>query len=372
MTDLHIDLAVIGVFSLVSLPYTLKFVWSPLMDRYVPPFLGRRRGWLIISQIALAAAILGMAASNPREHLGVTAALAVLTAFFSASQDIANDAYRADVLHEDELGLGSSLYVTGYRAAMIVSSAVALILADHLPWGMVYAIMAAGLGVGVVATVFAPEPETAVKPPKTLGEAVVLPFVEFFKRRGAVEIILFALLYKLDATLTVALQTPFSMGLGFSKTDIGAITKGVGLAASIAGTLVGGAVMLRLSLKRSLWAFGLIQAFAGLSFLGLALAGHSYPWLVTAMSVENLCSGMGNAVYAAFMLDQCDKRFSATQYALLTSLMAVTRSVLTAPSGYMASHLGWPAYYVVCIFASLPAFALLLRYDRWQRAERMC
>jgi PAT family beta-lactamase induction signal transducer AmpG len=361
-----VDLSVIGLFSLVGMPYALKFLWAPVMDRYVPPFLGRRRGWLLVTQAALVASIVAMAFSSPREHLFVTALLALMTAFFSASHDIVNDAYRADVLEPTELGMGSSLYVTGYRVAMILSGGVALILADHLPWRAVYLIMAAAMGIGVVTTLLAPEPAVPAKTPKTLSEAVVQPFLEFFGRRGAFEIILFTVLYKLDAVLTVALTTPFMMELGFTKTDIGTVNKGFGLAATIVGTLLGGALMSRLGLKKSLWYFGGLQAIAGLSFLALSMAGHSYPWMVTAIAAENICSGLGNAAYAAFLLSQCNRSFSATQYALLSSLMAVTRNVLSAPAGFLASAMGWNAYYVFCVFASVPAFLLLLRYDRWQ------
>jgi PAT family beta-lactamase induction signal transducer AmpG len=363
----NIDLSVIGLFSLVGMPYALKFLWAPLMDRYVPPLLGRRRGWLLVMQLALTLSIVALAFSSPRENLRLTALLAVVVAFFSASHDIVNDAYRADVLHPNEFGLGSSLYVTGYRIAMIVSGALALMLSEYVSWRIVYAVMAALVGLGVFVTFLAPEPEVQAKPPKTLAEAVVQPFLEFFKRKGALEVISFTVLYKLDAVLTVALMTPFMMELGFSRLDIGAVSKGFGLVATIVGTLLGGALMARMSLKRALWAFGIFQAFAGLSFWALSMAGHSYPWMVTAIAVENVCSGLGNAAYAAFMLSLCNRRFSASQYALLTSLMAVTRNVLSAPAGFLVNGLGWNWYYVLCVFASVPAFLLLLRYDRWQR-----
>jgi PAT family beta-lactamase induction signal transducer AmpG len=366
MSKEHIDLAVIGLFSLVGVPYSLKFLWAPIMDRYVPPFLGRRRGWLLVTQVALLITIVLFGCSSPREHLGVTAFLALLTAFFSASQDIVVDAYRADILEPEELGPGTATNVLGYRIAMIVSGAVALSLGDHLPWRVVYFIMAAAMSVGIITSLFAPEPKTPQGAPQSIAEAYSQPFFEFFKRSGAIEVVLFTVFYKLDAVLTVALQTVFMLGLGFTGTDIGVVTKGFGVVATILGTLVGGALMVRLGLKRSLWLFGFSQAFAGLSFLALALAGHSYPLMVTAIAVENACSGMGNAAYGGFLLSQCDRRYSAAQYALLSSLMAFTRTVLSAPSGYMAGHLGWPAYYVVCIFASAPAFLLLLRYDRWQ------
>jgi PAT family beta-lactamase induction signal transducer AmpG len=366
MKSENVDLSVIGLFTLAGLPYALKFLWAPLMDRYVPPFLGRRRGWLIVTQVALVGAIVAMAFSQPRDQTFLTALLAVMTSFFSASQDIVADAYKTDILRADEVGPGSSLSILGYRLAMLVSGALALILADHLPWRTVYLIMAAAMGVGILTSLFAPEPEVPPQTPRTLGDAVVLPFKEFFKRRGSFEVVAFTVLYKLDAVLTVALMTPFFLEMGFTKTDIGAVTKGFGLIATLVGTLAGGWTMVHLGMKRSLWVFGFTQAFAGLSFLGVAHLGHHYPMMVVAIAAENFFSGMGNAAYAGFLLSMCDRRFSATQYALLSSLMAVTRNVLGAPAGYLAQSLGWEGYYVMCTVVSAPAFLLLLRYDRWQ------
>ena len=361
-----VDLAVIGLFSLVGLPYALKFLWSPVMDRYVPPFLGRRRGWLVVTQLAIILAVMALGFTSPREHIEVTAALALLVAFFSASQDIVADAYRTDLLHTVEIGPGSAIHITGYRLAMIASGALGLMLADYLPWRVVYLLMGGAMLIGVLTSILAPEPELPPAAPRTLREAYGLPLVEFFRRRGALEILAFTLFYKLDAVMTIALQTAFVMQLGFSKTEIGLVTKGFGLTATLLGTMAGGALMIKLGLKRSLWVFGITQAAAGLSYLGLSLAGHSHGLLVVAIAVENACSGMGNSAYAAFMLSQCDRRFSATQYALFSSLMAITRNVLASPAGFLASGLGWPMYYLVCIFASTPAFLLLLRYDRWQ------
>lgn len=367
MQNEGVDLSVIGLFSLIGMPYALKFLWAPLMDRFVPPFLGRRRGWLLVTQVALVAAIAALGYSNPRERLFMTGVIALLVAFFSASQDIVCDAYKTDVLEPKEAGPGSAVQITGYRVAMIFSASVSLILADHLPWSTVYLIMAGAMAIGIVTSLLAPEPRIAPQVPKTLGEAVVKPFVEFFRRRGAFEVISFTLLYKLDAVLTIALQTVFMLELGFSKTDIGVVTKGFGLGATLAGTMIGGALMARIALKPALWIFGVTQALAGLSFMTLALVGHSYPMMVAAIAIENFCSGMGNSAYAAFIMSQCDRRFTATQYALLSSLMAVTRNVLSAPAGFMAKSMGWPTYYLACVLVSVPALLLLLRYDRWTR-----
>jgi PAT family beta-lactamase induction signal transducer AmpG len=225
--------------------------------------------------------------------------------------------------------------------------------------------MAVTLGICVAATFAAPEPEIKISPPTRLRDAVILPFIEFFKRTGALEMIFFIVLYKLDVVMAVALTTPFMLELGFSPTDIGAVTKGFGLISSIVGTLGGGALMVRLGLKRSLWAFGLFQAVSNLTFMGLAYAGHSYSWMIASITLENFCSGMGNAAFFAFLMSICDKRFTATQFALLSALTALTRVLGGAPTGYLVKSLGWPHFFIVCTFASIPGLLLLTRFPRW-------
>jgi PAT family beta-lactamase induction signal transducer AmpG len=368
MASEGVDLAVIGVFSLVGLPYAVKYLWAPVMDRFVPPFLGRRRGWMLVTQAALALAVGAMAFSEPKAAPGVLAVLSLLVAFFSASQDIVVDAWRTEVLAPEELGPGAGVHILGYRVAMLTSGAIALILADRMPWRLVYLLMAGSLAVGIAASLLAPEPEIAGKPPRTLREAVVDPFLEFFARPGAVVILLFVVFYKLDVVMALALVTPFLLELGFTKTDIGAVTKGLGMAATIVGTLAGGAVVARAGMKASLWIFGVLQSVSTLSFLVLARLGHHYPMMVAAIGIENLCSGMGTAAYAAFLMSLCDKRFTATQYALLTSLMAVTRVVAGAPTGFLAKAYGWETYFLVSALAAIPGLLLLLRYDRWRGA----
>jgi PAT family beta-lactamase induction signal transducer AmpG len=368
MASEGVDLAVIGVFSLVGLPYAVKYLWAPVMDRFVPPFLGRRRGWMLVTQAALALAVGAMAFSEPKAAPGMLAALSLLVAFFSASQDIVVDAWRTEVLSPEELGPGAGVHILGYRVAMLTSGAIALILADRIPWRLVYLLMAGSLAVGIAASLLAPEPEIQGKPPRTLKEAVVDPFIEFFARPGAVLILLFVVFYKLDVVMALALNTPFLLELGFTKTDIGAVTKGLGMAATIVGTLAGGAVVARSGMKASLWIFGVLQSVSTLSFLVLARLGHHYPMMVAAIGIENLCSGMGTAAYAAFLMSLCDKRFTATQYALLTSLMAVTRVVAGAPSGVLAKAYGWETYFLVSALAAIPGLLLLLRYDQWTGA----
>ncbi|MFA6237955.1 MAG: AmpG family muropeptide MFS transporter [Bacteriovorax sp.] len=362
----NISLGTIGLFSLVGLPYTLKFIWSPLMDRYIPPMLGRRRGWIFLTQVGLIISIVVLGLSKPTESLENMAIFALFVAFFSASQDIAIDAYRTEALPEDELGAGASVYIMGYRIAMLVSGGLALILADHLAWTHVYMIMAGCMAVGLIASFFGPEPVSNVAPPKTLGEAVLLPFIEFFKRAGAIEMLIFILIYKLDVAFAMAFTTPFMMELGFTKTEIGAVLKGAGLVATIVGTLTGGALMTKWSIKKSLWVFGILQAVSGLTFFALAHAGHNYPLMWSAIIVENICSGLGTAAFAAFMMSICDKRYTATQYALLTSFMALTRILVQAPSGFLAEKVGWEMYFIISVLISIPGLLLLTRYDKWQ------
>lgn len=367
MASEGINLTVIGIFAAVTLPYTLKFLWSPLMDRFVPPFLGRRRGWMIISQFALVAAIAGMAFTNV-SSMWVIAAMALLVAFFSASQDIAIDAYRTELLEPAELGPGASLYILGYRIGIICSGSLALILADQMSWQSVYLLMAGGMLVGIVTTLLSPEPAIDVKPPQTLKQAIVLPFMEFLGRGGAVEMLVFILIYKLDWAMVQQMMSPFMIATGFTKTDIGAVTQGLGIFATIAGTMIGGMVIVRAGIHHSLWVFGLVQGLAGMSFTLLALLGKNYPVMVTAIIVENICSGMATAAFAGFIMSLCDKRFTATQFALLTSLMALGRTLAGMLGGALAGLVGWPTYFVIATLVAIPGLLLLLRYRRWQVA----
>lgn len=365
MKSENVDLTTIGLFSLVGMPYALKFLWSPLLDRYVPPFLGRRRGWIMLSQLFLILAITGMSFIQPAHAAGLMALMSVIVAFFSASQDIVIDAYRTDLLLKDEVGPGASVTTLGYRFGMIISGAIALYLSEYLSWHTVYLLMAASLLIGLIANFYAPEPQVPVKPPKTLLEAVVKPFMSFLEKKGAYEILAFLVLYKLDAVIATALMTPFMMDMGFSRADIASVTKVFGLIATLVGTMLGGAGMVKFGLKRSLWIFGLAQGVSGLSFMFLSIVGHSFPMMVTAIAAENICSGMGTAAYTGFMMSICDKRYTATQYALLTSIMALTRILGGAPTGWMAKSLGWEWYFIVSVFAMIPGLLVLSRFDRW-------
>lgn len=358
MKDTGIDLATIGAVTLLGLPYTLKYLWAPLMDRYTPPFLGRRRGWLVITQLGLLAAITFMGGVDPAQQPLLLFATAVTVSFLSASQDIVVDAYRADILHEEELGAGAAVSVLGYRLAMLVSGAMALILADHLSWQAVYQIMAALMLVGVTAALLGPEPEVAGAP-RTLAAAVAEPFRAFFRREAALFLLLFIVLYKLPDAIAGAMTTPFLMDVGFSKTDIGAVNKGFGLVATIVGALAGGALIARLGLYRSLWAFGILQAVTNLTYLGVALLGQNYTALILAVGTDNLSGGMGSAAFVAFLMSLTERRYSATQYALLSSLMAITPKIIGAPAGVMAADIGWPLFFSVSVLGALPGLALL-------------
>jgi PAT family beta-lactamase induction signal transducer AmpG len=369
LTDEKIDLRAIGLFALVGLPYTLKFLWSPFLDRYVPRFLGRRRGWMLVIQLLLAIAILSLGTLHPAQHPWLVAALAVGVTFFSASQDVVLDAYRREALPDRELGLGTSIFISGYRLGMLVAGALALAFADRMPWRSVYLIMALCMVAGIVTTLICPEPKVEAPPPRSLQEAVVEPFLEFFRRPEALWILAFILFYKLGDQMASALTTPFVLALGFTKTELAALAKVFGMGAMIAGGIVGGVLMLRLGIKRSLWLFGFAQVAGILTFAGLASAGKVYWLLATTIVAENFAFGMGGAAYAAYMASATNKRFTATQYALFSSVVGVVRVFTAAPSGYIATMLGWTGYFVFCAVAAIPGLVLLLRVAPWHARD---
>lgn len=367
MTVEKVDLAAIGWFSLASLPYSLKFLWSPLVDRFTLPILGRRRGWLILTQIALIVAIAFMAFQQPKQALQLLAINAIVIAFISATQDIAVDAYRTDVLEKLEMGAGAAVFILGYRIALLVAGALALILADKLPWSSVYLFMAGTMIIGIFATLFAPEPKE-ISPPASLVDAVILPFGEFFQRQGIIKAILmlaFITLYKLGDALLSNMTTPFLLQTGFTKTDIGAIQVGMGLIATIVGALAGGSILSAIGINRSLWVFGILQAVSNLAYFFLAYIGKNYQAMVLAINVEQFCGGLGTAAFVAFLMSLCNQRFSATQYALLSSLMAVSRDILSAPGGAIAQSTGWPVFFLITIAAAVPGLLLLPVFAPW-------
>jgi PAT family beta-lactamase induction signal transducer AmpG len=373
MTVEGVDLTAIGLFSLVGIPYSLKFLWSPLLDLFVPPFLGRRRGWLVLLQAALILAIASMAWQNPTQALKLLAINAVIVAFLSATQDIAADAYRTDVLEKYELGAGAAVFVLGYRIALLVTGSLALILADRTSWSTAYLILAALMAIGLLASLWAPEPKIKGQPPASLTEAVVLPFVEFFQRLGSFRgamILVFVVLYKLGDAVAANMSTPFLLKTGFTQTDIGAIQGGMGLIATIIGTLAGGALLTQLGINRSLWIFGGLQAISNLAYFVLALLGKDYSFMVITINIENFCAGLGNAAFLAFFMSLCNARFSATQFALLSSLMAVSRDILVAPAGAIAQAIGWQLFFLFSAVVAIPGLLLLPVFAPWNSPER--
>ena len=369
MTTAHVDLATIGFFSLVTLPYSLKFVWAPVMDRYIPPFLGRRRGWVLITQILLLLSIAAMALHDPARGLEMLAINAIAITFFSASQDISLDAYRTDVLQDREMGAGAAVFVLGYRIAMISTGALAFFLADRIQWPAVYVVLSTLLVVGIATTFIAPEPVLSDAPPKSLFEAVVLPFADFFQRVGprAVLVLLFIVVYKYSDSLAGSMTTPFLLQAGFSQSEVGAVFLGVGVIATIAGVVVGGAVMGKVGINRALWLFVVFQGLSNLTYYGLSLSGKNHAFMVAAIITENFGLGLVSAGMTAYLMEMCNKRFTATQFALLSSLMAASRDILVAPAGKLVESTGWPGFFLITVAMAIPPLVLLPFIAPWSR-----
>ena len=365
-----IDLSLIGLTALFGLPYSIKFLWAPVLDHFTLPFLGRRRGWLLIAQIFLMLSIAGLALSSPKNDPWLLIFTAFLVTFFSASQDIVIDAYRREDLSDEELGFGSSLYVNGYLvAARLLVAGGGLIMADHISFPFVYLIMAAFMLPGIITVLLAREPVITVEKSKTLREAVFNPLIEYFSRNEALWMLAFILMYKIGDTMASAITTPFYIEVGFSLTEIGTIVKFFGFAATIVGTSIGGILMFHLGINRALWIFGFLQAISTAGFAVLARIGYSIPFLSAVIGFENLSSGMGTAAYMAFMASITNKKFTAAQYALLTSLMAVPRTVLSAPTGFLAKHMGWENFFIACTLIAIPGMLLLLKFASWNSKE---
>jgi PAT family beta-lactamase induction signal transducer AmpG len=362
MTVAGVNLTAIGLFSLVSLPYSVKFLWSPLIDRFRLPFLGRRKGWLIATQVALAGSIAGMALARPAQALRLLALNTLAIAFFSATQDITVDAYAADVCSAAEIGAGSSTKVLGYRIAMIATGGGALIMADFVSWPAVYAVFGLIMLFLALASARIPEPAFRDTPPSTMAEAVHLPLSDFFRRLGRARggcILAFILLYRLGEVMIDRMTTPFLLQIGFTQTDVGIVQGGVGLAATIAGVLAGGAIISRIGLNRSLWVFGILQGASNLAYLLLAETGRNFALMAVTITIENFCAGLGTAALVGLLMALCNPRFSATQYALLSSLVAIGRDVMGAPCGSIAARTGWPVFFLLSIAATIPGLALL-------------
>ena len=366
-----VDLATIGLFALIQIPYTWKFIWAPFMDRYIPPFLGRRRGWLLLTQVFLLVnvAILGM--FDPQHSVWTIAYLSAAVAFFSASQDIVIDAYRREILPDEELGLGNSIHVNAYRVSGLIPGSLALILADHLPWDTVFLIVAAFMLVGIGMTLIVNEPLTKGAP-KTLKEAVVEPFKEFINRKGwqsAALILSFIFLYKIGDNMATALATPFYLDLGFSMTEIGLIAKNAALWPAIIGGMLGGLLMVKIGINRALWLFGLVQIITIIGFVILAEAGNDKIILAIVISLEYLGVGLGTAAFVAFIARTTHPKYTATQLALFTALAAVPRTFVNASVGYIVETIGWTQFFVLCTVLAIPGMLLLIKVAPWNEPE---
>lgn len=372
-----ISLKAIGAFALIQFPYTWKFLWSPLLDRYVIPVLGRRRGWMIVTQAGLLAVIAWLGSLSPNDDLTLIVYAATLLAFLSATQDIVLDAYRRELLEEQELGLGNSVHVNAYRVAGLVPGSLSLILADHLPWSAVFVVTAAFMLPGLAMALSVREPLTRTAAPKTLREAVVEPFREFVSRdtgwQGAALILAFIFLYKLGDSMATALATPFYLDMGYSKSDIGLIAKHAGLWPSVIGGLLGGLWMVKLGINRALWVFGVAQWVTILGFAWLAQAGP-YPAigaeervaLAVVIGLEALGVGLGTAAFVAFIARTTNRAYTATQFALFTSLAAVPRTFMNATTGWLVERMGWFGFYWLCVLLAVPGMLLLFKVAPWR------
>jgi MFS transporter, PAT family, beta-lactamase induction signal transducer AmpG len=442
MVDANVDLKVITLFGLVSVPYSLKFLWAPFLDRFLPPVLGPRRGWLLITQIGLVLSIVAMAFQQPAQNAQVLQILALTTliiSFLSATQDIVGDAYRTDVLAQNELESGASLWVLGYRIALFITLSLAPVLADYMPWNGVYLVMAAFMAIGIVATLWAPESVSrrgAARPPsaqelviilgllglvaalvgglvtgqlaaerlpfilggilvcwlggtlllrqlnptvatpidddqpatQSLQDAIVQPFQEFMGRFGNAKsllILVFIVLYKLGDSFVGVTANPFLKSLKFSNGDLGGL-QFVGFIATSLGVLVGGLIMTRIGINRSLWLFGFLQLLSNLGYWALTLSGKNYAVAAQAISIENFSAGLVTVATVAFLMSLCNHQYTTTQFALFSSLMALSRDILAAPAGLLAKSMGWPSFFLFSLVAALPGLALLIWVAPWK------
>lgn len=364
MTEAGVDLKTIGIFALTGLPYSLKFLWSPIFDRYEILGLGRRRGWLVVTQLGLVATIAAMGFIDPKTETWLMASLAVFVSFFSASQDILVDAYRRETLADSDLGLGSTFYIYGYRIAMWVSGAFAIGLAYYISWNQVYLVMAGVMGVGLGTTLWSAEPKVDAPPPRTLRDAVVLPFKDFLTRDGAFWILGFILLYKVGETMAGSMLTPFYFKMGYSTLEIATIAKSFSVFFNLAGSFIGGLVVQKRGIIFSLWVFGILQTLSTLLIAALTMVDKNLWVLGSIISIEDLATSMASAAFVAFMASMTNKQFSATQYALLSSLMGVPRVILSSPTGYLAESLGWMGFFIFCSAVTIPGLLMIPRMKK--------
>ena len=372
----NIDLKTIGLMSLIGLPFTWKFIWSPVMDAVRPPFLGRRRGWMLVTQIGLLLTLAAYAFLNPHQHLPIIIGLSVVVAYFSASQDIVLDAFRREILSDQELGLGNSIHVNAYRIAALVPGSLSLILADIMPWNSVFLITSLFMLPGLLMTLLlAQEPDMPPTAPRTLTQTVVEPFQEFFSRKGtqqAILVLLFIFLYKLGDSMATALATPFYLDMGFSKTDIGLIAKNAGLWPAVIAGILGGVWMLKLGVNKALWLFGVVQLVTILGFAWLASFGKfdtitltEKTMLAGIIGAEAFGVGLGTACFVAYMARETNPAFTATQLALFTSLSAVPRTFMNASAGFLIEKMGYVNFFWLCFMLGIPGMLLLFKVAPW-------
>jgi len=368
-----LNVKALGLFALVTFPYTFKFLWAPFMDRYAIGSLGRRRGWMALTQLALFLVIGGLGMLDPKQELTLIAGWVFLIAFLSASQDVVIDAYRREILAENEQGLGAAIIVNAYKAASLIPSALGLVLADSMSWQAVFWIVAAFMLPGFVCTLLAKEPAVYGSPPKNLQEAVVLPFREFVQRDGwnqALLIIAFVLLYKIGDSMATALSTKFFLDIGFTTKQIGLAANATGWWAALAGGAVAGIWMIKLGINRALWVFGVMQALAILGFAWLARTGPDPLLLSAVFGFEAFASpGLGAAALVAFMSRATDPRYTATQYALFSSLAAVPRTFINSSVGYIVAETGWFWFFIVCFILAFPAMMMLPKIAPWNTSN---
>jgi PAT family beta-lactamase induction signal transducer AmpG len=361
----------IGWITLVGQPYIYKFLWAPFVDRYVWPFLGHRRGWMIVTQIILLCSIAAMAFFNPTTSAVTLALIAVVAAFVSATQDIAIDAYRAEILKPEERGLGAAVFVGAYRLALIVSGGVAMLMADKIGWRDTYIIMAALMGVGIIATVIAREPKHLKGEPHSLAEAFIQPLKEFLTRPMALWLLALIVFYKFgDAFIAKMFSAFLIKELGFTLTDVGSVLKIGGMLASIIGAIVAGFFMVRMRLFTSLMVFGILQAVSNLMFLVLALVGKDYAMMTLTIVIESFCGGLGTAAFLALLMSLCNPRFTATQFTVLSALTAIGRESLGPLAGYIVESYGFIPFFLTTFIASFPGLIILYlvrhQVDRYQ------
>ncbi|MFT5485040.1 MAG: PAT family beta-lactamase induction signal transducer AmpG, partial [Halieaceae bacterium] len=362
LRDQGVSLAEIGLFALVGIPYTWKFLWAPFMDRYVPPFMGRRRGWMFLSQLAVLLSMGFLGTFEPQQSVWLIAYLCVAVAFFSASQDVVLDAYRRELLPDLELGLGNSLHVNAYRISSLIPGSLGLILADQLPWSSVFWIVAAFMLLGLGMCLVISEPKSEYAESSSVRAAVVDPFKEYWYRRGwrGVALVLsFMFLYKIGDSMATALSTPFYMDLGFTKTEIGLIAKNAALWPAIAGGLMGGVLMLKIGINRSLWIFGLVQLLSILGFAVLAEAGPVKWLLALVIGFEYLGVGLGTAAFVAFIARETSRKYAATQFALFTALTAIPRTFANSATGFIVESIGWTEFFLLCCLIAVPGMVIL-------------